>query len=182
MRSPYFFIVKPKGERYSNMDGGVAVSSSIEDASATNRFAEVIATPLSYSGDIKKGDILVVHHNIFRYFNDIKGKRVSSNSFFKDDIFFVGDDQFFLYGRDGQWYSHADYCFIKPIPVRQGAILKAGSEEPLLGIVVYGNPLLEEQGVYIGDEVLFEPESEYTFHIEGEKLYRMRTKDIVAIC
>jgi len=35
-------------------------------------------------------------------------------------------------------------------------------------------------GIKVGDDVSFLPDSEYGFKIEGEKLYRMRQKNIVA--
>lgn len=180
MRSPIYFIAKPYGGRYANRKNGIITSASIEDHTATNRLAEVVATPLNYEGEVQEGDILVVHHNTFRYFYDIKGRRVSGNSFFKDDKFFIAPDEFYMYRREGQWHSHMDYCFIKPLPVRDGVIMKPGSEEPLVGTVRYGNRYLEEYGIQEGDEIIFEPESECAFDIDDEHLYRMRTKDIVA--
>jgi len=78
MRSPYYFIVKPvNGRRYDNIKniGGIDFVTSVsqEDHLATNRFAEVISCPLSYEGEIIPGDILLVHHNVFKIFYDMKG-------------------------------------------------------------------------------------------------------------
>ena len=71
MKSPFFFIVKPlKGRRYNNTKelSGVEfiTSTSEENHLASNRFGVVISTPLGYKGDIVEGDLLLVHHNVFK--------------------------------------------------------------------------------------------------------------------
>ena len=93
MKSPTDFIVTPvNNRRYNNTKkiGGIdfIVSSSQEDHKFSNREAIVIETPLGYTGPIKKGDTLLVHHNVFKYYNDMYGRQKSGRSFFKDDIFF----------------------------------------------------------------------------------------------
>ena len=77
MKSPFFFIVEPlNGKRYNNTKeiGGVEfiTSTSEEDHKFSNREAKVIETPIDYNGPIKKGDILLVHHNVFKFYNEIE--------------------------------------------------------------------------------------------------------------
>lgn len=178
MRSPFYFIAKPmKGKRYDNTKeiGGIEIilSTSEEDHKFSNRYAEVVELPLGYEGPILPGDTLIVHHNAFKFYNDIKGRRKSGKSFFKDDLFFIEPDQFFMYKQDGQWKSYDRYCFVKPIPAIDSYIKKPFSEEPLMGIMKYPNEYLLSQGVKAGDTVCFAPESEYEFTVDDEKLYRM---------
>lgn len=178
MRSPFFFIAKPvNGKRYDNTKdiGGIEfiVSTSEEDHKFSNRYAEVIDVPLNYDGPVKQGDILLVHHNVFKFYNDIKGRQKSGRSFFRDDKFFIEFDQFFLYKRGSTWNSHDRYCFIKPIDAIDSYIKKPFSEEPLMGVMKYPNQYLIEQGIKEGDIVCFLPDSEYEFNVDGEKLYRM---------
>jgi hypothetical protein len=178
MKSPFYFIVKPlEGKRYNNTKNirGVEliISTSIEDHRYSNREAEVIELPLGYEGDIQKGDILLVHHNVFKFYNDMYGNQRSGKSFLKDDIFFVDNDQFFLYKHNGKWKAHDRYCFVKPIPPDQSHIYKPLSEEPLMGIMKYPNKRLNELGVFEGDKVCFTPDSEYEFNVDGEKLFRI---------
>ena len=95
MRSPFYFIAKPvNGKRYDNTKeiGGIdfIVSTSEEDHKFSNRFAEVVETPSGYEGPIKKGDTLVVHHNVFKFYNDMRGRERSSHNFVKDDYVFGG--------------------------------------------------------------------------------------------
>ena len=127
------------------------------------------------------GDTLLVHHNVFKFYYDMRGREKSGQSFFKDDLFFIDNDQFFLYKRGDKWRSHGKYCFIKPVPPEESVILKPLEEEPLVGVVRYINQELLDLGVKEGDRVSFQPESEYPFEVEGEKLYRMFTKNITLI-
>jgi hypothetical protein len=87
MQSPHSFLVKPlKDRRYDNIVdiGGIQfiTSSSKEDHTASNRFAEVINVPVGYKGNITIGDTLLVHHNVFKFYNAMNGKERSGKSFF----------------------------------------------------------------------------------------------------
>jgi hypothetical protein len=178
MRSPHYFIAKPiGGNRYSNTKsiGGLdlIVSTSEEDHKFSNREAEVIETPIGYEGPIKKGDILLVHHNVFKYYNDMKGNRRSGKSFFKDDMFFIEPDQFFMYKSDNEWKCHDRYCFVKPLPTQESFIFNPANEQPLMGEMRYVNDYLLSFGVNVGDRVCYQPSTNYEFQVDGEKLYRL---------
>ena len=105
MKSPFYFITRPKdGKRYDNTKsiGGIdfITSTSEEDHKFSNRYAEVVESPIGYSGPIQPGDTLLVHHNVFKFYNDMRGRQQSGKSFFKDDLFFIDDEQFFMYKKD----------------------------------------------------------------------------------
>jgi len=183
MQSPFAFIVTPlQNKRYDNtIDVGSVefiTSTSKEDASVSNRFALVVEVPLGYKGPIQKEDILVVHHNVFKYYNDMAGREKSGRSFLKDDTFFVEQDQFFMYNHKGKWLPHLNYCFVKPVEREKSSIFKLGTYEPLTGYLKYINKSLKDSGLKEGDKVGFLPNSEYKFTIDGELLYRMKTSDI----
>ena len=187
MRSPFHFIIKPLGgKRYDNIrkygDNELIISSSQEDHTVSNRFGVVISTPEYYEGEIEKGDLLVVHHNIFKKYYDMKGVEQSSPSFFKDDIYLITEDQFFLYSRGGKWLSPGDCCFVKPIDSDSVTLFNHNGENhsriPLLGEIRYGNEMLSEMGVKVGDIISFQPDSEYEFSIDGDILYRMYNRNI----
>ena len=178
MKSPFYFIVKPLfGKRYNNTKSiaglDLITSSSEEDYKYSNRYAIVKELPLNYKGDIRISDILLVHHNVFKYYNDMRGRQQSGKSYFKDDLFFIDNDQFYMYKQNGKWYSHDRYCFIKPLKTKKSFIFKRGQEEPLMGEMKYPNKYLISQGVQKGQHVSFKPESEYEFEVDQEKLYRM---------
>lgn len=178
MRAPYDFIVRPVGgKRYDNTKdiGGfeLIVSTSEEDHKHSNRFAEVVAIPINFKGDIKKGDILLVHHNVFKFYSDQRGRQRSGRSYFKDDLFFIDVDQFFMYFNGTEWMPYDRYCFVKPIEVKEDGPFSPISELPLTGIMKYPNKMLIDSGVNKGDKVNFTPNSEYEFNIDGERLYRL---------
>ena len=178
MKSPFYFIAKPKnGKRYDNTKdiAGIEfiVSTSEEDFKFSNRYAEVVELPLGYNGPIEIGDTLLVHHNAFKYYNDMRGRQKSGKSFFKDDLFFIETDQFFMYKKGDKWFAYDRYCFVKPIPAIESYIKKPFNEEPLMGKMVYSNEYLISQGIDSGDTICFKPDSEYEFTVDGEKLYRM---------
>jgi hypothetical protein len=186
MQSPFDFIVRPvKGERYNNTKevGGIdlIVNTSEEDYKFSNRYAEVLEVPYGYNGPVQQGDILLVHHNVFKFYNDIRGKRKSGRAFFRDDKFFIEPDQFFMYRRNGTWNTYNRYCFVKPIPAIESYIMKPFTHEPLMGEMVYPNAYLISQGLKAGDKVCFKPDSEYEFDVDGEKLYRMFDHQITMV-
>jgi len=109
------------------------------------------------------------------------GRRKSGKSFFKENLFFVDYDQFFLYQKNNKWKSHSKYCFVKPIPVEDSIITKNTKYEPLKGVVKYSNLELKSLGIKEGDLVIFTPESEYEFTVDNELLYRMFTNNITTV-
>lgn len=186
MKSIYSFIVKPmEGQRYKNtkeIEGiSLIINTSEEEFKFSNREAVVVSTPIAYSGPIKEGDILLVHHNVFKFYNDMKGRRRSGKSYFKDDLFFVDSEQFYLYKRDGEWHSHDRYCFVEPIKAVDSYIYKPLTEEPLMGKMLYPNEYLKSKGVKAGDLVCFQPDSEYEFNIDDKKVYRMFDHQITIV-
>ena len=181
MRSIFSFIVKPVGERYNNKikvdSKELIVNTKIESFKSVNNFAEVVATPLAYNTDIKVGDIILIHHNVFRVFYDIRGNKKNSRSYFKDDLYFCELDQIYLYKNTGKWKAFGDRCFVKPIKNKD--YLNVDKEQKLIGILKYGNSSLEVLKIREGDLVGYTPYGEFDFVIDGQRLYCMKSNDIV---
>jgi len=184
MKSPYYFLIKPKGAKYNNeieiAGQKIIINSTVENHMHVNRFAEVLACPYTYKGDIKKGDTLIVHHNVFRIYYDMKGNPKKSPNYFKNNIYFIDPYQFYLYHDGCKWNSVGEYCFVKPIDKENSYLYEEGYETHA-GIVKYSNNTLEKLGVYEGYKVNFTKDSEYEFEINDEVLYRMRSIDICTI-
>ena len=159
MRSIYDFIIKPVGERYDNEvkvgEHTLITNSSIESFKHVNNIAEVIETPVAFATPIKKGDLIVIHHNVFRVFYDMKGTKKNSRSFLKDGYFFCSIDQVYLYKRNKTWKSFGDRCFVAP--VKNKDILRSKKTADLIGILKIGNSSLESNGINPGDIVGFTP-------------------------
>ena len=180
MRSLYDFIIKPLGERYDNEkkigDKTLVLNTKIESFKSVNNLGMVIATPTAFNTDISPGDTVVVHHNIFRRFYDMKGREKNSRSYFKEDLYFCSIDQIYLYKKDDKWLSHMDRCFVKPI--LETDMLSVDKEKPLIGIVKYDNRYLNKLGVKTNMLVTFAPNSEFEFIVNNERLYCMKSNNI----
>tara|TARA_R100001480_G_scaffold153390_1_gene156446 strand:- start:302 stop:841 length:540 start_codon:yes stop_codon:yes gene_type:complete len=174
-----------QGKRYNNTKNISGIdfitSTSEEDFTVSNRKGIVISVPLNYKGPVKVGDILLVHHNVFKYYNDMKGRQQSGKSFFKDNLFFVDNSQFFMYNHNNQWISHDKYCFVRPIKKQKSFMFKRGKEEPLMGEMIYPNEYILSHGIKPGALVSFQPDTEYEFNVDGEKLYRMYDHQITML-
>lgn len=170
MKSVYSFVVKPKGERYNNtkkLDGGeLILNTEIYNHQFVNREAIVISTPIVGDTNIKPGDTVLVHHNVFRRWNNQHGIEKNSKAYFNEDTYLINDDQIFLYKRDNKWTVPKGYCFV--IPLKTTDKFNTESEKPLQGIVKYSDGTVK-----VGDLVGFRPSSEYEFIVDGERLYRV---------
>ncbi len=171
MKSVYGFVIKPKGKRYNNTKkiGGseLIVNTEIFNHKFVNREAVVISCPIV--GDnfgIRPGDTVIVHHNVFRRWHDMKGRERNSKAFFNEDTYIVSADQIFLYKNRDTWYCLNGYCFVNPIESNDKYSLE--KERPLMGIVEY-----TDGSVDVDDLVGFRPNSEYEFVFEGKRLYRV---------
>ena len=175
MKSVYNFVVTPKGERYNNTnkvgDSELILKTEIFNHQYVNREAIVISTPIIGDTDIKPGDTVVVHHNVFRRWHNVKGIEKNSRSYFNEDTYFINHEQIFLYKRDGKWLAPKGYCFVKPLKAQNP--LNINLEKPLQGIVKYSDGTVK-----VNDLIGFRPKSEYEFIVDGERLYRVLSKFI----
>jgi hypothetical protein len=165
------FIISPIGERYNNSkkvgDKDLILNTEIFNHQYVNRLAKVIATPLLFSSPINVGDEVIVHHNVFRRWHDVKGREKNSRSYWKDDKYFVTEDQIFLYNKK----ATPGFSFIKPLKAIDS--FNNENERPLIGIVKYSD------GTFNKEELVgFDPVSTYEFVIDGERLYRVLNKFI----
>ena len=170
MKSVYNFVVTPKGKRYNNTkkigDSELILNTDIYRHEFTNREAIVISTPIIGDTNIKPNDTVLLHHNVFRRWTDVKGKEKNSRSFFNESTYLVYHDQIFLYKRKNKWMAPKGYCFVKPLKAIEQFNIE--SEKPLQGIITYSDGTAN-----INDLVGFTPNSEYEFVINGERLYRV---------
>ena len=181
MKSLYDFIVKPLGEKYSNEvkvgNKKLIVNTKIESWTFVNRFAEVIEVPLAFNTGISKGDIIVIHQNVFRTFYNMRGEKKVSRSWFKDNLYFVSLDQIYLYKNKKSWNTFNDRCFVQPIKNEDNFSVE--KEQKLKGILKYSNNYLKSLNINVGDIVGFKPNREWQFLVDDKRLYCMKSNDIV---
>jgi hypothetical protein len=171
MGSVYNFVVEPVGGRYNNKktigDSELILNTEIYNHQYVNRVAKVLSTPkVGNTTGIQVGDLVIVHHNVFRRWNDVKGREKNSRSYFNEKTYIITQDQMFLYKRDREWTAPRGYCFVKPL--RAVGQYDTEAERPLIGIAKYTDGTVQKN-----DLVGFRPNSEYEFVVDGERLYRI---------
>jgi len=170
MKSVYNFVVTPKGKRYNNTkkigDSELILNTEVFNHQYVNREATIISTPTVGDTNIKPGDTVIVHHNVFRRWHNVKGIEKNSRAYFNESTYFINHDQIFLYKRDKEWVAPKGYCFIKPLKAIDKFNIK--SEKPLQGIVKYSDGT-----VNINDLIGYIPKTECEFIVDGERLYRV---------
>ena len=168
------FIVSPIGKRYNNSkkigEKELILNTEIYNHHFVNRLAKVIATPLLFQSPINVGDEVIVHHNIFRRWNDVKGRERNSRSYWKDNKYIISPDQIYLY-KQSSWKSVPDFSFIKPL--KATSKYNMGEEKPNIGIIKYS-----DGNFNVGDLVGYQPKTNCEDFINGERLYRVRNKFI----
>jgi hypothetical protein len=181
MKSLFDFIVEPYGQRYNNKvkvgDKSLIINTQVETFKAVNNIAKVIEVPLSYKTPVKKGDLIMIHHNVFRRWYNMRGEEKNSKSYFKDGLYFVQQDQVYLYKNKDKWLSFGDRCFVAPL--KDKIEIHNVLEQNLIGVLKYGNSALEALEISEEDVVGYKPFGEYEFIVDGKRLYCMKSNDIV---
>lgn len=180
MRSLYSFIIEPKNNRYENTtkvdDVELILNTEIQDHKFVSRIGVVLETPIVGKTGIKKGDEVIVHHNVFRRFHDVRGEEKNSKSYFEEDKYFVYPEQVFMYKRNGKWKPLEGFCFVQPIKSKK--LFSTNPEEEYTGVLKYLDNGLIKNGLKKDDLIGFTPDSEYEFIIDNQRLYRVPTNSI----
>jgi len=175
MKSVFDFLVAPKGERTTSakeVNGKqLILNTELQNHQYVSRIGIVKAVPTAFETEINVGDEVIVHHNVFRVFKNIRGEEKRSRSYIDENLYAVNISQIFAYKRNGEWKSIEGFYFVKPIVSKDKFSLD--KEEPLVGIVKYANDTFET-GALVG----FRPGMEYEFNIEGQRLYRIPANQI----
>lgn len=164
------FIISPAGERYNNsvkVDGkDLILNTEIFNHQYVNREGIIDSTPVWNPNGLRRGERVLVHHNVFRRWHNVKGIEKNSRGFLSEDQFLVSQDQIYMYKRDGNWIATPGFTFVKPLKSKNN--LNNEVEVPLMGIVKYSD------GAFLPTQLVgFRPSSEYEFVVDGERLYRV---------
>tara|TARA_R100001369_G_scaffold61651_1_gene88517 strand:- start:7009 stop:7593 length:585 start_codon:yes stop_codon:yes gene_type:complete len=171
MRSVYGFVIKPKGERYKNTskvgDKELITNTEVYSYQHVNKEAIIVSCPMVGSDlDLLPGDTVIVHHNVFRRWHDVKGRERNSNNFFNEETYVIHADQMFLKKSNNKWECFKGYCFINPI--KETDAYSTELEKPNVGVVKYSDGT-----VNTGDVIGYRPKTNSEFVFEGKRLYRV---------
>ena len=170
MRPVSEFIIKPKGSRYNNStkvgDVDLILNTEVFNHQYINRVGIIQSTPIYNPIGLVEDSEVIVHHNVFRRWHDVKGREKNSKSFLSEDEYLVSQDQIFMYKTDGNWNATPGYTFVKPIKSQDKYSITP--EKPLVGVVKYSD------GCFLPTQLVgFRPSSEFEFVVDGERLYRV---------
>lgn len=148
------------------------------DAQFVNRIGKVEGIP-TFGGNsaVQNGDAVVVHHNVFRHYYDVRQNLRHSSSYIKDGLYRVDVDQIFAkQSPGGVWEALDGFSFVKPMANTDE--WSTSTEEALKGELYFEGKGTDKLGISKGDTVGFTPNSEYEFVIDGVRLYRVYTADL----
>ena len=176
MHSVFNYLVEPKGSRSTgkkNIEGQeLLLNTELQNHEYVNRIGTILSLPLvTVYKELKEGDDVVVHHNVFRRFRDVRGKEKDSKNYLSENVYLVQPDQVYAYKRNDEWKALEGFVFV--MPIKETKMFSVNDEKPLIGIVKYSNGEFEKEQL-IG----FRPNSEYEFIIEGQRLYRVPVNSI----
>jgi|TARA_R110000744_G_C19353874_1_gene560667 hypothetical protein len=174
MKSIHDFLITPAGNRYNNtkeIEGKTLIlNTEMQNHIFVNREAIVLSTPLlGDKSGIGVGHKVLVHHNIFRRFRDVRGVEKNSRAYFDEDTYLCPADQVYMVDKGNGWETLPGFTFVQPI--KETRLLQGTTELPLWGIVAYPDPL--EKSLKRDDVVAFTPSSEFEFNVDGKKVYRI---------
>ena len=179
MQSVFNYLVKPKGNRtvgFKKIEGQtLLLNTDLQNHSYTNRVGTILNLPLVGNEELKEGDDVIVHHNVFRRYHDVRGVEKNGKSYIDDDNYLCSFDQIFLYKNKNEWKAPKGYSFVKPI--ESNNIFNLNKELPSIGVVKYLDENFDSQ-IQQGDLVGFTPGSEYEFIVDDERLYRVRSQSL----
>jgi hypothetical protein len=180
MKSIFDFVVKPLGGRSKNKkkigEKQLILNTDLQDHRYVNRIGVVVSVPVENDTGVEIGDQVIVHHNVFRRFYDVKGREKNSRSYFKEDTYLCAKDQVYMYKRDDVWKPLNGYCFVKPIQSTDKWTIE--NEKPFTGVIKMLGKDLSKFGLKIGNLVGFTPRSEYEFVIGDQRMYRVLSKNV----
>ena len=170
MKPLYDSIVKHLGDRYNNSievidNKSLILNTEIFNHGYINRKASIVSTPIDNVYNLQEGQEVVVHHNIFRRWHNVKGVERNSRGFLNEGEYLASPDQIYMYKTLG-WECTNGYTFVKPLKSIDKYSIQ--EERPLVGIVKYSD------GEFLPTQLVgFRPSSEFEFIIDGERLYRV---------
>ena len=181
MKAVFDFVISPVNSRYNNTkkvgDKNLILNTEIFNHKHVSRNGIVSKVPRINHTDIRVGDEIVVHHNVFRRWTNQRGVEKNSRAFISEDQYLVSQDQIYMYRNvKNDWKPLNGYCFVKPI--KSIDTFSTDKEKPLVGVMKCADQSLIKNGINNGDLVGFSSSDEYEFFIDGQKMYRVMSQFI----
>ena len=118
MRSIQNYIISCNN-RYNNSkkieDKELILNTEIteRDYQFVNRIGIIKSTPLYIKTPAEIGDEVILHHNVFRRWYDIRGNEKNSAAFLSENDYIVSPEEVFAYKRNNEWRCFDQFCFVQ---------------------------------------------------------------------
>jgi hypothetical protein len=182
LASIHDFIVEPFNERTTSnkkIEGkDLIINTDLQSHEFVSREARVLSVPMLHETEIKEGDIVIIHHNVFRRFYDVRGKEKWSRSRLGENLWLASPDQVYGIKKENKVVPLKGYCFIAPVHNEDS--YEEGKEKKLIGVIKYINPSDISEDIDFNCVAGFTPGSEFEFILNGLKLYRIKFKSITS--
>ena len=155
--------------------------TSYDPMKLARQYGTVYKTPTLDTSDagIQEGDKVWFHHFIATPTNHVSHAD-------KDNIYQAYLEQIYLIERKGEYIPVGVWNFMEQ-EMKEAEMSESGifldyspSEVEFHGTAILINDWVKDQGVEVGDRVMWSENSEYEMDIDGRKLLRMRNVDILA--
>jgi hypothetical protein len=138
----------------------------------------VTDVPRDGSAEVQIGDVVYIHHS-----SGEKGHPVLKGIYQVDNV------MIYAYKRDGVLHTVKGWTFVEPMKetiddIKQnGVFIKAiEGDKQGYGTAWLVDDELSQQGVVSGDLVSFVPNRGYGMYIDGKFYFRIRNRDVIALC
>ena len=120
MQSVFNYLIKPKGSRTTGkteIEGQeLLLNTELQNHQYTQRIGIILSLPRARTyTELRIGDEVIVHHNVFRRFRDIRGDEKNSKNYLEEDVYLAQPNQLFAYKRADGWKALEGFVFVMPI-------------------------------------------------------------------
>ena len=128
MRSLYNYIISTNN-RYKNktsVEGKELILNTEvteRDYEFVNRVGTVVSVPINIKTPIKPGDHVIIHHNVFRRWYDIRGNERNSGNYIDENRYTVSPEELFAYKQNDKWHCLNMYCFLSLVIISRCLII-----------------------------------------------------------
>lgn len=194
-------VEEPLKKKHKLGDKEIYIDPTYDQTKYSNRIGKVISTPIGLETDIKVGDEVVIVHTVLM--SEIYYGHRQDSIFLVDKekgYYRLSKELIIMYRSNpsDKWKCYDIQLMVKPVKAKQtdykqGSILLPANHfntdvecntngfKKQYGTLRYINKELAKQGVKEGDEVFFSDVGDYEYNIDGEVLYCMDNRDILAL-
>lgn len=184
MKSPNAFVIRLPEKFKSELEVGgdkILLISKFQEFENRHMEAEIVSVPILHDTGAKPGDTLYFHHHVI----------LEKNYQVEEDLFLVPFHP--MGGRNNLANAFkneaginmlAEWVFLEKMDSSKkltSELIEIVQDEVSNdhGRIKYDSESLKEMDLHVGDVVYFSKNSDYEMEVDGEKVWRMMTSDLM---